>query len=109
MAGKAQTTGAPPPRRTRYQQGQQILDADAGPSTTSYQGYGKFWHLPLPEFLQVTLYGIRKIAPAPGERLGRPRSERRRRRSCRSPGRSPDDSRAVILWGIFRRFTSALV
>jgi tyrosinase len=51
----------------RYEQVQQILDAAAGASKATYQGYDKFWHLPLPEFLKVTIYGVRMIAPAPVE------------------------------------------
>ena len=42
----------------------EILDEAAGDSSADYQGYGRFWNLPLEEFLQVELYGIPMIAPA---------------------------------------------
>jgi tyrosinase len=51
--------------RTRYQHVQQTLDEAAGSAEIAYQGYGKFWKLPLPEFLQVVIYGVRMIAPPP--------------------------------------------
>jgi tyrosinase len=60
----ADATSAGAPRPTRFQRVQQILDAAAAGSTATYQGYGPFWRLPLPEFLRFTLYGIPMIAPA---------------------------------------------
>jgi tyrosinase len=48
----------------RYQRVKQILNEAAGDAQPSYQGYGKFWELPLSELLEVTIYGIRMIAPA---------------------------------------------
>jgi len=53
-----------PSVQTRYQRVRAILDAAAGKSCADYQGYGKFWNLPLDRFLEVTIYGIRMIAPA---------------------------------------------
>jgi tyrosinase len=53
-------TSTPP---SRYQRVKQILDAAAGNSTADYQGYGRFWNLPLPQLLEVTIYGVRMIAP----------------------------------------------
>ena len=48
-----------------------ILDEAASGATASYQGYERFWHLPLAEFLALTLYGVRMIAPAaPGTAAG---------------------------------------
>jgi len=43
---------------------QAILDTAAGQSTATYQGYGRFWHLPLAELLTLSIYGVRMIAPA---------------------------------------------
>jgi tyrosinase len=67
----ADATNAGAPRPTRFQRVRQILDAAAAGSTATYQGYGPFWRLPLPEFLRFTLYGIPMIAPAgpPAARL----------------------------------------
>jgi tyrosinase len=48
-----------------YQRVKQILNEAAGDAQPSYQGYGKFWELPLSEFLEVTIYGVPMIAPAP--------------------------------------------
>src|SRR5436305_4831078 len=48
---------------TRYEQVKQILDVAAGQSTADYDGQGHFWHLPLPQFLNVEVYGVRMIAP----------------------------------------------
>jgi tyrosinase len=70
MESNAQTKDALPPQRTRYQHVQQILNAAAGASTATYQGYGKPWSLPLADFLQVTLYGVRLIAPPPEKASG---------------------------------------
>ncbi|GJM35046.1 MAG: hypothetical protein DHS20C18_40470 [Saprospiraceae bacterium] len=42
-----------------------ILNKAAGDSTADYQGYGRFWDLPLKEFLEVSIYSIRMIAPLP--------------------------------------------
>jgi tyrosinase len=54
-----------PTASSRYERVKSILDAAAGQSTADYQGYGRFWHLPLDEFLQVSIYGQRMVAPAP--------------------------------------------
>jgi tyrosinase len=51
-----------PPAASRYERVKQILDAAQGSATPSYQGLGRFWNLPLEEFMQATLYGIRLIA-----------------------------------------------
>lgn len=48
---------------TRYEKVKQILDQGAAGSSVDYGGLGPFWHLPLPQFLQVELHGIRMIAP----------------------------------------------
>ncbi|HJQ27139.1 MAG TPA: tyrosinase family protein [Blastocatellia bacterium] len=55
MGNQAQTT--------RYEQVKQILDSAAGQSTADYDGQGRFWNLPLAQFLNVEVYGVRMIAP----------------------------------------------
>jgi tyrosinase len=52
--------------RSRHERVKQILDKAAGDAHPSYQGYDRFWNLPHAQFLQVTLYGIRMIAPPSG-------------------------------------------
>ncbi|MDX6443748.1 MAG: tyrosinase [Blastocatellia bacterium] len=49
---------------TRHEKVKQILDRGAAGSSVDYDGLGAFWHLPLPQFLEVELHGIRVIAPA---------------------------------------------
>ncbi|MGE3311386.1 MAG: tyrosinase family protein [Limisphaerales bacterium] len=49
---------------SRYRRVKQILDQAAGSSQANYQGFGRFWHLPLPQLLELTVYGVRMIAPA---------------------------------------------
>ncbi len=53
-----------PKSPTRYQRVMIILDQAAGTSSSSYQGHGRFWKLPLPQLLELSLYGVRLIAPA---------------------------------------------
>src|SRR5689334_17801741 len=53
-----------PQKPTRYQRVKDILNNAQGAACPSYQGYHRFWELPLDEFLEVTIYGIRMIAPA---------------------------------------------
>src|SRR5262249_14785878 len=43
---------------SRHQRFRDIMDAAAGSSTADYQGYGKFWHLPLPQLRTFELYGV---------------------------------------------------
>src|SRR5437660_4595857 len=59
-------TDQPKPDRpkSRYEQVKAILDEAQGDANPSYQGHKRFWNLPLEEFLQVTIYGIRMIALA---------------------------------------------
>lgn len=47
----------------RFDRVKQILNAATGDSNPAYQGYGRFWNLPLAQFLEVTIYGVRMIAP----------------------------------------------
>ncbi|HEX7154211.1 MAG TPA: tyrosinase family protein [Thermoanaerobaculia bacterium] len=49
---------------TRYERVKEILDQAAGASTADYDGRGAFWHLPLSEFVDVQVHGVRMIAPA---------------------------------------------
>ena len=48
---------------TRYEQVKQILDRAAAGGAVDYDGKGQFWNLPLPQLLEVEVYGIRMIAP----------------------------------------------
>ena len=60
MADQPQDTQ--PQAASRYERVKQILDAAQGSATPSYQGLGRFWHLPLDAFMKATLYNIRLIA-----------------------------------------------
>ena len=55
MADNPSSNAAPPSRHQRFRD---IMDAAAGSSTADYQGYGKFWHLPLPQLRAFELYGV---------------------------------------------------
>jgi len=50
-------------RSTRYERVKQILDRASGESTVDYGGRGRFWNLPLAQFLEVKIHGARMIAP----------------------------------------------
>ena len=50
-------------KTSRYVRVQQYLDTAYEGSCSDYQGYGRFWNLPLCEFLEVEIYGVRMIAP----------------------------------------------
>ncbi len=50
---------------SRYQRVKAILNQAQGSITPSYQGYGRFWELPLNEFLAVSLYGVPLFPPDP--------------------------------------------
>jgi tyrosinase len=64
---------APPSQPwSRYQQMKKILDDASGEVHPSYQGYDHFWHLPLGELLELTLYGVRMIAPSAHPPAARP-------------------------------------
>ena len=54
---------ADPAPGTRYEQVKEILDLAASKSPADYDGHGNFWHLPLLEFLDLEIYGVRMIAP----------------------------------------------
>ncbi len=46
---------APPSRHRRFQE---VMDAAAGGSAADYDGYGRFWELPLPQLRRLRLYGV---------------------------------------------------
>jgi tyrosinase len=50
-------------QRTRYERVKEILDRAAGDSSAEYDGHRNFWHLPLPQLLDLEIYGVRMIAP----------------------------------------------
>ena len=66
MAKKPQDNKDASPKQARYERVKQILNEASGDACPSYQGYEKFWELPLEEFLRVTIYGVRMIAPEEG-------------------------------------------
>lgn len=68
---------------SRYQRVKRILNEAAGDADPSYQGYHRFWELPLPDLLELRLYGVRMIAPASGAGEAA---------SASSPGSSPASS-----------------
>lgn len=54
---------------TRFQKVQSILAAGAGGSHPDHDGHGRFWELPLAEFVALTIYGVKLIAE-PGANRG---------------------------------------
>lgn len=64
MPQAARQTTRPPARRqtTRYERVKQILDDAAAGSASDYGGKGPPWRLPLPDFLDAEIHGIRMIA-----------------------------------------------
>lgn len=50
--------------KSRYELVKGILNDAQGTPDPSYQGHKRFWNLPLEQFLQVTIYGVRMIADA---------------------------------------------
>ena len=57
------TRGGDTQPTSRYARVKQYLDAADEGSCADYQGYGRFWNLPLDTFLTVEIYGVRMIAP----------------------------------------------
>jgi len=55
------------PGTSRYEKVTAILDAASIGTTAIYEGYDRFWNLPLEQLLALELYGIRMIAPAAEE------------------------------------------
>ncbi|MBN9618013.1 MAG: tyrosinase family protein [Acidobacteriales bacterium] len=64
MPNDTSNPAAEPQPWSRYKQVRKILDDASGDMHPSYQGHYRFWNLPLAELLQLTLYGVRMIAPA---------------------------------------------
>ena len=62
--GTPTASAGPDPPPTRYERVKALLDEAAGDAQASYDGHVRFWHLPLAELLELSLYGIRMIAPA---------------------------------------------
>ena len=52
-----------PKKKPRYQRVMEILNQAAGKSKAYYDGYDRPWNLPLSEFLEAEIYGVRMIAP----------------------------------------------
>jgi len=50
---------------SRHQRVRDILDTAAGSSAATYDGQGRFWNLPLPQFRTVEVYGIAMLGIAP--------------------------------------------
>ncbi len=61
---------APEPQQSRYQRFRQIMEAAAGTSGAIYDGYGRFWNLPLAELRHLRLYGIAMLLPDPAATPG---------------------------------------
>jgi tyrosinase len=51
---------------SRYDRVKEILNSASGAVHPSYQGHDRIWNLPYSEFMDVTLYGVRMIAPPSG-------------------------------------------
>ncbi len=51
------------PSPSRYEKVKAILDAASIGSSATYQGYDRFWNLPIAELLVLELYGVGMIAP----------------------------------------------
>jgi hypothetical protein len=59
----ANASAAPDPE-SRYARVKAILAAAAGQQPSDYGGIGRFWELPIEEFLNAGVFGMRLIAPA---------------------------------------------
>jgi hypothetical protein len=55
MAAKKPEAAGPVSRHQRFRE---IMEAAAGDARADYQGYGRFWNLPLPQLRSFELYGI---------------------------------------------------
>lgn len=84
-----------PEQWSRHQRVKAILNEAAGDASPSYQGYGKFWDLPLPQLLEVVIYGVRMIAPAPAAGPAPPSSPPPTSSCCHAP--VPGQEPTVIL------------
>src|SRR5580658_9328250 len=68
----SRTYKMPDDQSTRYERVKGILNGASGDAHPSYQGHDRFWNLPHAQFLEVTIYGVRMIAPAAGASLDAP-------------------------------------
>ena len=50
--------------QTRHDRVKEILDRAAGDSAADYEGLGRFWKVPLDQFLELKVCGVRMIAAA---------------------------------------------
>ena len=57
-------SGPSVPQGSRCARVRAILDQAAQGAAASYEGHDRFWNLPLPQLLELELYGVRMIAPA---------------------------------------------
>lgn len=64
MSANAPSASGTSPSESRYERVKRILNTAQGSNEPSYQGYHRFWELPLAELLELSLYGVRLIAPA---------------------------------------------
>jgi tyrosinase len=55
---------------SRRQRFRDIMEAAAGTASPRYDGYGRFWNLPLPELRAVTMYGISMMRADAGAPAG---------------------------------------
>ncbi len=53
-------------KQSRYERVRAILNSASEGSSADYDGYGRFWERPLDEFLELSIYGVRMIAPPSG-------------------------------------------
>jgi tyrosinase len=53
MSSEPQTSDVP-----RHQRFRNVMDAAAGSANPQYDGYGRFWNLPLSDLRDVTIYSI---------------------------------------------------
>ncbi len=54
-------------KQSRYEQVKALLELASGEAPVDYDGKGRFWNLPYDEFLTVSIYGVRMIAPVPND------------------------------------------
>jgi tyrosinase len=86
---------------SRYKQVKKILNDASGSVHPSYQGYDRFWDLPHGEFLEVTLYGVRMIAPASGSSpafAAQPAAAPPASPCCHAPKQTPQVSAVSAPW-----------
>jgi tyrosinase len=50
-------------RKTRHERVMEILEEASGSGDADYGGAGRFWHLPIDQLEEVSVHGVRMIAP----------------------------------------------